>query len=156
MFFGQKDIQQCFVIRNMIRDLHFPTRMHICPTVRDEDGLALSSRNAYLTRSQKKHALVLSAALRHMESLYREGQRNATTLIQEGTRLIENARQQVEESNEDWKIRLDYVAINSGKDLGELTGEIPKDDGCVISLAVFVGKTRLIDNLCLDVELDDN
>lgn len=78
------------------------------------------------------------------------------TLIQEGTRLIENARQQVEESNEDWKIRLDYVAINSGKDLGELTGEIPKDDGCVISLAVFVGKTRLIDNLCLDVELDDN
>jgi pantoate--beta-alanine ligase len=140
----------------MIRDLHFPIKMHICPTVRDENGLALSSRNAYLTPSQKKYALVLSASLRHMESLFKSGQRNASTLIAEGTQLIENARQQVESSNEDWKIKLDYVAINSAKDLGELKGDIPKEDGCVISMAVFVGKTRLIDNLCLDVQLDDD
>lgn len=140
----------------MIRDLHFPTKMHICPTVRDEDGLALSSRNAYLTPSQKKYALVLSNSLRHMESLYKSGTRNATTLIEAGTQIIEDARKKVDDdAAEDWKIKLDYVAINSGKDLSELKGEIPKGEGCVISMAVFVGKTRLIDNLCLDVELDD-
>lgn len=146
-------VQQCFVIRNMIRDLHFPTRMHICPTVRDENGLALSSRNAYLTPSQKKYALVLYQSLRHMESLYRSGTINAAALIDAGSQLIEKARQEVEALGEDWKIQLDYVSINSAKDLEEIKGDIPKQDGCVISMAVFVGKTRLIDNLCLDIEL---
>ncbi|KAI8640262.1 Pantoate-beta-alanine ligase [Parasitella parasitica] len=150
VFFGQKDIQQCFVIRNMIRDLHFPTNMHICPTVRDENGLALSSRNAYLTPSQRKHALVLSQSLRHMEGLYRSGNRNAAALAEAGVELIEKARQQVEALDEGWKIKLDYVSINSADDLTELKGEIPKQDGCVISMAVFVGSTRLIDNLVLN------
>ncbi|KAL7322386.1 pantoate-beta-alanine ligase [Mucor circinelloides] len=155
VFFGQKDIQQCFVIRNMIRDLHFPTKMHICPTVRDENGLALSSRNAYLTPTQKKYALVLSQSLKHMEQLYRSGSTtNATQLVQEGVALIENARKQVDELNEDWKIKLDYVSINSAADLSELKGDIPQQEGCVISMAVFVGKTRLIDNLVLDVPLN--
>ncbi|KAI9482706.1 MAG: pantothenate synthetase [Benjaminiella poitrasii] len=154
VFFGQKDIQQCFVIRNMIRDLHFPINMHICPTVRDEHGLALSSRNAYLTATQKKYALVLSHSLRHMEALYKAGNKNATQLLQAGIQLIENAAKEVDTLNEDWKIRLDYVSINSGKDLSEIKGEIPKEDGCVISMAVFVGKTRLIDNLCLDIDLE--
>lgn len=137
----------------MIRDLHFPTRMHICPTVRDENGLALSSRNAYLTPSQKKYALVLSQSLRHMESLYKSGTVNATALVEAGSQLIENARQEVEALGEDWKIQMDYVSINSAKDLGDIKGDIPKQDGCVISMAVFVGKTRLIDNLCLDMDL---
>jgi pantoate--beta-alanine ligase len=154
VFFGQKDIQQCFVIRNMIRDLHFPTKMHICPTVRDENGLALSSRNAYLTPSQKEYALVLSQSLKHMENLYKSGTKNASTLVKAGIELIENARKQVEKSNQDWKIKLDYVSINSANDLTELKGEIPKQDGCVISMAVFVGNTRLIDNLVLDMPLN--
>ena len=89
-------VQQCFVLRDMIRDLHFPTTMHICPTVREANGLALSSRNAYLTPSQKKYALVLSNSLKHMESLYQSGTRNATTLIQAGTQIIEEARQKVD------------------------------------------------------------
>ncbi|KAI7906201.1 pantothenate synthase [Cokeromyces recurvatus] len=151
VFFGQKDIQQCFVIRNMIRDLHFPSKMHICPTVRDENGLALSSRNAYLSATQKRYALVLSQSLQHMESLYRSGNTNATELVQAGVQLIEQAAKEVDALNEDWKIRIDYVSINSGKDLREIKGEIPKEDGCVISMAVFVGHTRLIDNLCLDI-----
>ncbi|KAI8347675.1 pantoate/beta-alanine ligase [Blakeslea trispora] len=153
VFFGQKDIQQCFVIRNMIRDLHFPTRMHICPTVRDQDGLALSSRNAYLSPLQKKYALVLSQSLQQMESLYRSGIVDATTLTQAGIQVIEQARQTVDELDEDWKIRLDYVSINSGKDLSQITGDINKQEGCVISMAVFVGKTRLIDNICIDIAL---
>ncbi|KAI7883386.1 uncharacterized protein EV154DRAFT_485544 [Mucor mucedo] len=155
VFFGQKDIQQCFVIRDMIRDLHFPTKMHICPTVREESGLALSSRNVYLTPSQKEHALVLSRSLKHMESLYRAGTRDATTLVQAGTKLIQDERKKVQEDGEDWEIKLDYVSINSGKDLSELKGDILSEDGCVISMAVYVGDTRLIDNLCLDVELAD-
>ncbi|KAI8061838.1 pantothenate synthase [Gilbertella persicaria] len=154
VFFGQKDIQQCFVIRNMIRDLHFPTKMHICPTVRDENGLALSSRNTYLSPLQKQYALVLSRSLKHMESLYNSGVTNATTLTQTGIQLIEEARQQVDALDEDWKIKLDYVSINSAKDLSEITGDILKEDGCVISMAVFVGKTRLIDNICLDIDLE--
>jgi pantoate--beta-alanine ligase len=139
----------------MIRDLHIPTKMHICPTVREGGGLALSSRNAYLTPSQKKYALTLSNSLKHMESLYKSGTtRNATALVQAGTQIIEEARKKVEnDTTEDWDIKLDYISINSGKDLSALKGDIPKDDGCVISMAVYVGKTRLIDNLCLDVEL---
>lgn len=148
-------VQQCFVIRDMIRDLHFPTKMHICPTVREENGLALSSRNVYLTPSQKKYALVLSNSLKHMESLYKSGTRDATALVQAGTKIIEDTRKQVDENEKDWKIKLDYVSINSGKDLSELKGDIPKEDGCVISMAVYVGNTRLIDNLCLDVEISD-
>ncbi len=135
----------------MIRDLHFPSKMHICPTVREKNGLALSSRNAYLTPLQKKHALVLSNSLKHMESLYKSGTRNATTLVQAGTHIIQEESKKVQ--NEDWNIKLDYVSINSGKDLSELKGDIPKEDGCVISMAVYVGKTRLIDNICLDIQL---
>lgn len=138
----------------MIKDLHFPINMHICPTVRDENGLALSSRNAYLTPSQKKYALVLSQSLKHMENLYRSGTTDATTLVQAGTEIIENARKEVEALNEDWKMRLDYVSINSGNDLSEIKGDISKEDGCVISMAVFVGTTRLIDNMVLDVKLN--
>ncbi|RCH94653.1 pantothenate synthase [Rhizopus azygosporus] len=155
VFFGQKDIQQCFVIRNMIRDLHFPTKMHICPTVRDEGGLALSSRNAYLTPKQKEYALTLYKSLKHMESMYQSGVLDAPTILQQGIQIIQDASDQVKREGHDWDMKLDYVSINSAKDLSEVSGEINRQDGCVISMAVFVGKTRLIDNICLDVELDD-
>ncbi|CAO3694086.1 unnamed protein product [Rhizopus stolonifer] len=155
VFFGQKDIQQCFVIRNMINDLHFPTKMHICPTTRDENGLALSSRNAYLTPSQKKHSLVLSKSLNHMRSMYKSGILDAHTILQQGIQIIKDTEEQVKQEGLDWEMKLDYVSINSARDLSEVKGEVNKDDGCVISMAVYVGKTRLIDNICLDVELDE-
>ncbi|RCI07233.1 pantothenate synthase [Rhizopus stolonifer] len=155
VFFGQKDIQQCFVIRNMINDLHFPTKMHICPTTRDENGLALSSRNAYLTPSQKKHSLVLSKSLNHMRSMYKSGVLDAHAILQQGIQIIRDTEEQVKQEGLDWEMKLDYVSINSAKDLSEVKGEINKDEGCVISMAVYVGKTRLIDNICLDVELDE-
>lgn len=138
----------------MIRDLHVPTKMHICRTVRDENGLALSSRNVYLTGSQKQYALVLSQTLKQMEDMYRSGTHDATRLIQAGTQMIQEASKKVEASKEGWELKLDYVSINSAKDLQEIKGEI-HDGGCVISMAVYVGKTRLIDNVCLDMELDD-
>ncbi|KAI9264787.1 pantothenate synthetase [Sporodiniella umbellata] len=154
IFFGQKDIQQCFVIRNMIHDLHFPTKMHICPTTRDQDGLALSSRNSYLSPSQKKYSLTLSKSLKHMESMYKSGIIDASAILEQGIEIIKDAEQQVKQEGLDWEMRLDYVSINSAKDLSELKGDINRDDGCVISMAVYVGKTRLIDNICLDVNLD--
>ncbi|CAO3589316.1 unnamed protein product [Absidia cylindrospora] len=155
VFFGQKDVQQCSVIKTMIRDLHFPIKMNICPTVREYDGLAMSSRNAYLTVDQRKHALVVHNALSTIESLYRSGQRHAPTLVQAGIDIIERERQQVEKnSNLDWDIKLDYLNINSPEDLSELSGEISNEEGCIVSTAVFVGKTRLIDNLLLDVKME--
>ncbi|KAG1051989.1 hypothetical protein G6F46_000613 [Rhizopus delemar] len=155
VYFGQKDIQQCFVIRNMISDLHFPTKMHICPTVRDEHGLALSSRNAYLTSAQKKHALALSKSLEHMKSMYQSGILDAPILLQKGIEIIQETQEQVKQEGLDWEMKLDYISINSAKDLSEVKGKIDKREGCVISMAVFVGKTRLIDNICLDVELNE-
>jgi pantoate--beta-alanine ligase len=143
-------VQQCFVNRQMIQDLHIPTKMHICPTVREQDGLAMSSRNTYLSESQRQYALVLSQALTKMEQLYRAGTLDASTLSGTGIQLIEEACQRANAS-EDWEMKLDYVSINSGKDLSPVIGEIDTSHGCVISLAVFVGKTRLIDNICLDI-----
>lgn len=139
----------------MIRDLHFPVKMNICPTVREHDGLAMSSRNAYLTLDQRRHALVVHKALSTIESLYHNGQRHAPTLIQAGIDIIEQEKQQIaKDSTIDWDIKLDYLNINSPEDLSELSGEINSHEGCIVSTAVFVGKTRLIDNLLLDVKME--
>lgn len=154
VFFGQKDIQQCFVIKNMIRDLHIPTVMHICPTVREKDGLAMSSRNVYLNESQRKHSLVLYQALKSMEKAYKEGTRDVSVLMKIGTQMIQNVSAQVAKTEDDWALELDYLAINSNDDLSPLTDTIP-NEGCVISVAVRVGKTRLIDNLCLGIPLEE-
>ncbi|KAI8092726.1 uncharacterized protein BX664DRAFT_277187 [Halteromyces radiatus] len=151
VFFGQKDVQQCAVIKAMIRDLHFPVKMNICPTVREKDGLAMSSRNAYLTPDQRKYALVVHKALSTIESLYHSGQHHAPSLIDAGAALIEQARQQVQKENLDWEVKLDYLSINSPEDLSTISGTIDQQEGCIVSTAVFVGKTRLIDNLLLDV-----
>ncbi|KAI8339021.1 Pantoate-beta-alanine ligase [Chlamydoabsidia padenii] len=151
VFFGQKDVQQCSVIKTMIRDLHFPVQMNICPTIREHDGLAMSSRNTYLTPDQRHHALVVHKALSTIESLYQQGQRHAPTLIQAGTDIIEQEKQLVKQL--DWDISLDYLAINSPDDLSTIDGDINPQQGGIVSTAVFVGKTRLIDNLLLDVKM---
>ncbi|KAI8384620.1 pantoate/beta-alanine ligase [Radiomyces spectabilis] len=152
VYFGQKDIQQCFVIRRMLQDLHVPVQMHICPTIREEDGLAMSSRNTYLSPTQRTHALCLSKALQTMEKMYRDGVRHAPTLISAAKDVIETTQRQVETLGQDWQVKLDYVNVNSPHDLSEIRDEIT--DGAIMSLAVFVGKTRLIDNIVVDVSLD--
>lgn len=143
-------VQQCMVLRRMIRDLHFGIKMNVCPTVREQDGLAMSSRNVYLSPSQRQHALVLYRALMLMQNMYNNTTKHAPTIVAAATDYINKAAQQVADSGEDWEMKLDYISINAPDDLSEITGDI--NNGCIISGAVFVGKTRLIDNLIIDVD----
>ncbi|KAG0175252.1 Serine/threonine-protein phosphatase 2A regulatory subunit B'' subunit alpha [Apophysomyces sp. BC1015] len=138
VYFGQKDIQQCFVVRSMIQDLHFPVKMHVCPTIRESDGLAMSSRNMYLTLKERQHALVLYNALQTVERMYNAGERHAPILIQAATKLIA----------QDKEVQLDYVSINSGKDLSPVT-EV--GDGFVVSGAVYLGKSKNVERKVLAV-----
>lgn len=142
------------VIRRMIRDLHFNVKMHVCPTVREADGFAMSSRNTYLTPAQRQYALVLYKALTRMKDMYGAGTRHAPALKTAAEELIEESRKQVQQlGTEDWEIKLDYISIASPDDLHEIQDDIPQETGCILSGAVFVGKTRIIDNLLIDVPM---
>lgn len=136
-YFGQKDAQQTVVLRQMVRDLNFNVAMVICPIVREADGLALSSRNKYLTPEQRQAALVLSRALRQAEAAYRQGERDGRILRQMMRAFIEAEP----------LARLDYVSAADPATLHELE-EI--NDEVLLSTAVFVGTTRLIDNILIE------
>lgn len=132
--FGQKDFQQAAVIRRMTRDLNFPVRVIIGPTAREPDGLAMSSRNKYLTGDLRRQALVLRRALDAAHAAVKKSKRvSAATLKAEIKRLIESEP----------AARLDYVEFFEPETLVPLTEVSP---GAQIALAVFVGNTRLIDN----------
>ncbi|KAI7867982.1 hypothetical protein BDF14DRAFT_1874784 [Spinellus fusiger] len=149
-YFGQKDIQQCYVIEAMVRDLHIPLQVHIIPTTRESDGLAMSSRNAYLSTHQRFYARVLYTALSTMATLYQQGETNVSVLIETGTRVVEEARQTVAAAvaaTAEWELRLDYLSINAREDLSPIN---VVENGCVMSGAVYVGSTRLIDNLLVE------
>jgi pantoate--beta-alanine ligase len=136
--FGQKDAQQAVVLKKMVEDLNFGTKMIIAPTVRERDGLALSSRNLYLSEEERKQAKVLYQALRAAKEMIREGERNASKIVSKMRTLI--GRQSL--------AKIEYIAITDADSLellNELKGEI------LISLAVRFGKTRLIDNVELRV-----
>jgi pantoate--beta-alanine ligase len=136
-FFGQKDAQQSVLIKQMVRDLAFDTEVVIAPIVREESGLALSSRNAYLSREQRQAATVLHLALSQARSAYDEGERNAA-------RLIDIARSTIEQEP---LARIDYVSLNDADTLEPL--DKIADRAALLSLAVFIGRTRLIDNVVL-------
>jgi pantoate--beta-alanine ligase len=136
-YFGEKDYQQLQVIRRMVHDLQMPVEVIGCPTVREPDGLAMSSRNAYLSPPEREAAATLSGALSEAERLFQEGVRDALALQQRVQSLL--AAQPL--------IRTDYVAVVQPHTLRPLTSLGP--DGAVICLAVWLGKTRLIDNLRL-------
>jgi pantoate--beta-alanine ligase len=136
-YFGQKDAQQCAVIRQMVADLGMPTEVIVVPTVRAPDGLALSSRNSYLTPEQRLAAPVLYRALNAAKTCYESGSRSAddlraamtTTLMQEPLATI------------------DYVSVADAVSLHEIESTI---EGLVLlSMAVRIGRARLIDNLTL-------
>ncbi|MDD5128702.1 MAG: pantoate--beta-alanine ligase [Candidatus Omnitrophica bacterium] len=133
LYLGQKDAQQAIIISRMVKDLNFPVKVKVLPTVRQEDGLALSSRNAYLNKQERSVALVLSKALRLAETLIRNGQRNCGRIISRMRQLIEKNR----------PAKIDYIAIIDPEQLKELRKIEP---GCLIALAVKIGKVRLIDN----------
>jgi pantoate--beta-alanine ligase len=137
-FFGQKDAQQTLVVKRLVRDLAFDTEVVVLPTVREESGLALSSRNSYLDREERKSATVLFRALARARESYMEGERNAK-------RLAESVRSTIESEP---RARLDYVTVTDAESMEKLD-RIPEDRPILIAIAAFVGKTRLIDNIIL-------
>ncbi len=135
-FFGQKDAAQVAIIRKMVRNLNFDVRIVVCPIVRETDGLAMSSRNAYLNPAERKQALALSRSLSHVQSLIQQGERCAEKLIAAGKQLIA----------EEPAVRLDYLEIVHPDTLDPLA-DVSK--GALVAVAAYVGTTRLIDNLLL-------
>jgi pantoate--beta-alanine ligase len=135
-FFGQKDAAQVAVIRRMVRNLNFPVEIVTCPTVREPDGLAMSSRNAYLSAEEHGRALVLFRSLRKVEEAFRAGERNVCELMQYGRAVIA----------EEPEVRLDYFEIVDPETLDpveHVTG------ATLVAVAAHVGPTRLIDNVVL-------
>jgi pantoate--beta-alanine ligase len=135
-FFGQKDAAQVAIIRRMVRDLNFGVEIVVCPIVREADGLAMSSRNAYLDAEQRKNALVLHRALMRVKELWEGGERDAAKLISAGSEQI--AQEQ--------SVRLDYFEIVDADSL-EAAREVC--GGELVAAAAWVGATRLIDNVLL-------
>ena len=135
-YFGQKDAQQAAVIRQMTKDLDFPIEIVVCPTVREADGLAMSSRNAYLDAEERQAARVLFRALSAAKTAFEEGEREA-----------EKLRQIVRETVASEPLAtLQYVSCADYETLQELERVERK---ALLSMAVFMGKTRLIDNFVL-------
>ena len=132
-FFGQKDFQQARVIRQMVADLNVVTEIRICPIVRDDDGLALSSRNAYLTDEQRSIALSLNRTLDHVEQQIRAGQRD-------GFEVVTEMRQMLIDGGVE---RIDYAIVADPETL-EMADPIKLP--VVALIAAYVGQTRLIDN----------
>jgi pantoate--beta-alanine ligase len=136
-YFGQKDAQQAAVIRRMTRDLDFPIEIVICPTVREKDGLAMSSRNSYLSPEERQAAMVLFRALGAAQAVHSNGERKADALRQIVSETV--AKEPL--------ARLQYVSC---ADLDTLQ-EVEETRGkTLLSMAVFVGRTRLIDNFILE------
>jgi pantoate--beta-alanine ligase len=135
-YFGQKDAQQAAVIRQMVRDLNFPLEVVICPTVREADGLAMSSRNTYLNHAERKAATVLYRALSAARAAYENGERKADALRKIMRETI----------NAEPLARLQYVSCADYDTLEELEKVSGKT---LLSMAVYLGKTRLIDNFVL-------
>jgi len=135
-FFGQKDAAQVVIVKKMVRDLDLPVEIVVCPIVREADGLALSSRNAYLDAEQRRSATVLCRALRQVEELAGKGERRSAALIEAAQRVF----------REEPSVRVDYVEIVDNESLD------PVEDvsrGALVAVAAFVGATRLIDNIVL-------
>jgi pantoate--beta-alanine ligase len=135
-YFGQKDAQQVRIIEQMARDLDVPIELRICPTVREPDGLALSSRNQYLDADERRRAVVLFRALEHVRQRVAAGERQAAAL----QRGVEEVVSQTPGA------RLDYVAVVDAASLHpveRLNGKV------LVALAVYIGATRLIDNMVM-------
>jgi len=142
-YFGQKDAQQVVVLRRMVRDLNFPLEIVVCPTLREQDGLALSSRNAYLNMAQREAASVIYRALRTTADAYTDGERLPATLRAIARRVIETEP----------LAQIDYIAVNDPHSL--FGSHEPTNDPLLLSLVVKIGKPRLLDNCLLPWNLND-
>ncbi|HXM60339.1 MAG TPA: pantoate--beta-alanine ligase [Terriglobales bacterium] len=135
-FFGQKDAAQAIIIRRMVRDLNLPIEIAVCPIVREPDGLAMSSRNVYLSPQDRKSATVLNRSLIEVKKQFDQGERNPTALIKAAKKVLA----------QEPTVRLDYFEIVDPSTLApapKLTGP------ALVAVAALVGTTRLIDNILL-------
>jgi pantoate--beta-alanine ligase len=137
-FFGQKDAQQALVIRRLVKDLAFDTEVVILPIVREDTGLAISSRNLYLNAEEQASAAVIHRALVQAKNTFKEGERSAA-------RIADVVRSTIESEP---RARLDYVAIADAETLDPV--ERVEERPTLIAVAAYIGKTRLIDNVILN------
>ncbi len=133
--FGQKDAQQCAVVRKMVRDLHLPVEIEVIPTVREDDGLALSSRNQYLTTEQRKDARLIYDALQAGKELADNGVQSVDRIIAEVTHILATSR----------RLRIIYAAIVHSETMKPVK-EV-ESGRCLIAVACWVDQVRLIDNI---------
>jgi pantoate--beta-alanine ligase len=141
VFFGQKDAQQCVVIRSLIRNLCFPIEMSVVATAREADGLAMSSRNQYLTKEERQPATVLYRALSRAQQAYLTGERKRDTLLKLAHTVLDTEP----------SVKLEYLSLAHPRTLEEL--DVIGEDGAILSGAIRTKSTRLIDNLLLGCEL---
>ena len=135
-YFGQKDAQQAIIIKRMVRDLNFPLKIKVLPIVREKDGLALSSRNVYLSSEERKEATVLYRSLKIAEQMVKEGVKDSRKIKRRVRNMISRKK----------TAKIDYVEIVSLEDLEPVT---VIDKPALLALAVWFGKARLIDNTIL-------
>jgi len=136
-YFGQKDAQQSIIVKKMVEDLNMDIEIKVLPTVREKDGLAMSSRNIYLSEKERKDALCLNQALNKAEAAVRSGERSAAKII----KIMEGI---VKEKS---TAKIDYIEAVDIKTLSQVD---TVSSGTLLALAVFIGKTRLIDNTILN------
>jgi pantoate--beta-alanine ligase len=137
-FFGQKDAQQSVIIKRMVRDLAFDTEIVVLPTVREDSGLAISSRNLYLTDAERESAAVIHRALAKAKENFKKGERHAAKLADIVRTTIETEPH----------ARLDYVSIVDAETLEKL--DKIDERPVLIAIAAYIGKTRLIDNIVVN------
>jgi pantoate--beta-alanine ligase len=135
-FFGQKDAQQAIILRRMVKELNLEVKIEVLPIIRGEDGLALSSRNKYLTQEERKAVLVLSKSLKEAKSMVEKGQRDSAAIIKEMKEVI--GRESL--------VKIDYVEI---VDMDNLDPVVRIEKEALAAAAVFIGRVRLIDNTIL-------
>jgi len=137
--FGGKDAQQAFLIRRMVKDLNLDVQILVAPTVRELDGLALSSRNAYLTQDERSRATALYRSLQYAEKRVSQGERSATRLRSEMAEILSRSQ----------PTKVDYVAFVDPKPFKEV--ELAEPPSVLVALAVWFGSTRLIDNMLIPI-----
>jgi len=138
-FFGQKDAQQAVILKRMVQDLDLDVRIEVLPIIREKDGLALSSRNAYLNREERKAALVLSKSLKEAQSMIEKGERDSVEIVNRMREVINSVP----------LVKIDYIEI---VDMVKLNPIARMEKEALAALAAYIGKVRLIDNTILRVE----
>lgn len=133
-FFGEKDYQQALIVKKMVKDLNIPTQIVLLPTVREKDGLAISSRNSYFNERERKAATILYKSLKEARKWIKNGERDPSQIVDKMRNFI--AKEPL--------TKIDYIAVVNSESLEEVK-EIKRGD--LIALAVYIGKVRLIDNM---------